>query len=462
MGKLNIVVLGDGILGSEIVKQIGCEYISRKKDNFNIDDESTWNFSNYEIVINCIANTDTYSRKKDDHWKVNYEFVNNLINYCNTHSIKLIHISTEYLYSGSVDNASETDVPVHCNNWYGYTKLLGDGLVQLLSKNYLIFRCMHKPSPFPYNKSWIDQIGNFDYVDKIAELMIRIIERDVTGVYNIGTELKSIYDLAVKTNPNAEPSLALESVPKNISMSVSKMKRDLSKSNFFTIAIPTYEYSGKGSTFLEYSFSILERQTFKDFNVVISDHSLNSDIYDICTKWKNRLNISYIKNDIGRGVISPNINVCLKNSTGKYIKVLFQDDFLLNENSLRITHDFIKLNENVKWIMTAFYHSIDGYELSRPMVPSWNDLIWTGNNSMGCPTGMTIKNENLIFFDEQLNWLMDVDYYKRMFDLYGKPHILNSYTVVNRTWGERLTDTISHEVKVREFKIVRDKYEKPS
>jgi dTDP-4-dehydrorhamnose reductase len=56
----------------------------------------------------------------------------------------LVHISTDYLYSGSVSNASESDVPVHCNNWYGYTKLLADGLVQLESNNYLICRCTHK------------------------------------------------------------------------------------------------------------------------------------------------------------------------------------------------------------------------------------------------------------------------------------------------------------------------------
>jgi dTDP-4-dehydrorhamnose reductase len=57
--------------------------------------------------------------------------------------IKLVHLLT-YLYSGSVSNASESDVPVHCNNWYGYTKLLADGLVQLESNNYLICRCTHK------------------------------------------------------------------------------------------------------------------------------------------------------------------------------------------------------------------------------------------------------------------------------------------------------------------------------
>jgi dTDP-4-dehydrorhamnose reductase len=63
-----------------------------------------------------------HTQKRDLHWDINYKFVHELILFCNKNDIKLVHISTDYLYSGSVSNASESDVPVHCNNWYGYTK----------------------------------------------------------------------------------------------------------------------------------------------------------------------------------------------------------------------------------------------------------------------------------------------------------------------------------------------------
>jgi hypothetical protein len=79
---------------------------------------------------------------------------------------------------------------------------------------------------------------------------------------------------------------------------------------------------------------------------------------------------------------------------------------------------------------------------------------------MGCPSGITIKNENIIFFDEDLNWLMDCDYYKKMYDKHGEPKILNKLTVVNRTSGSRLTNTLSQEIKDRESVIVHKRYEK--
>ena len=53
MGKLKVLVLGDGLLGSEIVKQTEWDYISRKKDGFDITDMET-----YHLLTNDI--TDAY------------------------------------------------------------------------------------------------------------------------------------------------------------------------------------------------------------------------------------------------------------------------------------------------------------------------------------------------------------------------------------------------------------------
>ena len=76
---------------------------------------------------------------------------------------------------------------------------------------------------------------------------------------------------------------------------------------FFSIAIPTYGYGGKGSEFLEFSFNKLKNQTFKNFEVVISDHSIDDTIKDICDKWSSDLDINYTRNEEGRGVISPTL-----------------------------------------------------------------------------------------------------------------------------------------------------------
>jgi dTDP-4-dehydrorhamnose reductase len=229
---MRIVVLGDGILGSEIVKQTSWDYISRKKDNIDFTKIESWSelLLPYDIIVNCIAYTKTYDPNKKLHWDINYKAVSTLVEYCNNHNKKLVHISTDYVYTNSVVEASENDIPIHGNNWYSYTKLLADAYIELKSKNYLICRETHKPNPFPYETAWVDQIGNFDYTDKITSIIIKLIESNSEGIYNVGTELKSIFtlsNLTAKTNPGLKP----ENVPSNTSMNLNKLKDALKKLN---------------------------------------------------------------------------------------------------------------------------------------------------------------------------------------------------------------------------------------
>lgn len=228
---MKAVILGDGLLGKEFQKQTGWDYFSRKKNNFDISDKNFARTPMFGVsgvtIVNCIAHTDTYSDDKTTHWNVNVLGTKNLLDYCEKWGCKLVHISTDYIYTNSVSNASEEDVPVHCNNWYGYTKLVADALVQMYSNKHLIVRETHKPNPFPYEKAWTDQIGNFDSVDKIVPLIVKLIEKECKGVYNVGTETKSVYDLASKSR-KVQPSKRPIHFPSDTTMDLTKLTNLLS------------------------------------------------------------------------------------------------------------------------------------------------------------------------------------------------------------------------------------------
>ena len=62
--KMNkkVLVLGDGLLGSELLKQTNWEYVSRKKNNKDLYSLLPIIVSNEaDVIVNCIANTNTYS-----------------------------------------------------------------------------------------------------------------------------------------------------------------------------------------------------------------------------------------------------------------------------------------------------------------------------------------------------------------------------------------------------------------
>jgi dTDP-4-dehydrorhamnose reductase len=229
-----IVVLGNGILGSELSKQTGWLNISRQTEGFDICREETYTLipESCTVLVNCIANTDTWSDERESHWETNYAGVHKLIEFCNAKNIKLVHISTDYVYAGTKESelvigASEEHIPVNAQNWYSYTKLLGDGLVQLLSKKYLICRCSHKKSPFPYAKAYTDKYGSFDYVDTIAIFIVSLIELEACGVYNVGTHPKSAYELAKQTRYDIQPAQLPNGVPAYSIMNIEKMKKTL-------------------------------------------------------------------------------------------------------------------------------------------------------------------------------------------------------------------------------------------
>jgi dTDP-4-dehydrorhamnose reductase len=236
---MRIVILGDGLLGSDVVKQTGWEYLSRKKDGFDLtqaekfDQYFVENYhgdafaAKYDCIVNCIAYTNTYSPNKQLNWDVNYKGVADLVDFCNKWKIKLILISTDYVYTNSTSEASENDIPIHGNNWYSYTKLLADAYIELRSNNYLICRETHKPNPFPYESAWTDIHTNCDSADVIADLVVQLVELNANGVYNVGTEVQSIYDLAKRSNPDIKAINKPAHVPNDISMNVDKLNKKI-------------------------------------------------------------------------------------------------------------------------------------------------------------------------------------------------------------------------------------------
>jgi dTDP-4-dehydrorhamnose reductase len=220
---MKTVIFGNGLLGGELAKQTQWDCISRKLSKIDICKPSSYEkyLHRYNEVINCIGYTDTSSTEREPSWSVNYVGVIDLVEMCNKYSVKLIQISTDYIYANSMRGKSEEDVPVHYSNWYTYSKLLADAYVQAKCNNYLLIRTSFKPSPFPWEGAWKDLRGNFDYVHVIAFLTRRLVEKKAQGIYNVGTKAKTMQQLAIQTRPECKGILH-ESMPFDVTMDLTK------------------------------------------------------------------------------------------------------------------------------------------------------------------------------------------------------------------------------------------------
>lgn len=217
-----------------------------------------------------------------------------------------------------------------------------------------------------------------------------------------------------------------------------------------SVCIPTHQMENAVS-FLERSFAILEAQTYKDFEVIISDNSDNDDILNVCNL-NTKLKIRYFRNPI-KGM-APNTNNAIKQARGRIIKLLYLDDRLSDERALeRIATHF-----KGGWMATACIHDSNG-QLINEHKASYNDDIYRGNNTIGSPSVIVIENDNPLLFDETMTWLLDCDYYKRLHDRYGPPKIQDKIGVIIGLGSHQMTNILTKEQKMNEFNYISKKYE---
>ena len=92
-----------------------------------------------EIVVNASAftNVDTCELEKERAFAVNSLGVMNIASFCRKYSSKLIHFSTDYVFSGNKGQYSEDSVPDPIN-YYGFSKSIGDAFALSLPSSLVI------------------------------------------------------------------------------------------------------------------------------------------------------------------------------------------------------------------------------------------------------------------------------------------------------------------------------------
>lgn len=224
----------------------------------------------------------------------------------------------------------------------------------------------------------------------------------------------------------------------------------------FSIVIPTYEYNGLATKLLDKLLESVIQQTFQDFEIIVVDHSLNDVIEKYLINYSD-LKIKYIKNDVGRGNSSINMNVGIKNSDGEYIKIMHMDDWFCNAKSLELINNAINLNPNKKWGGVGFNHFYENSQTTaRPILPYIDSNIRT---LIGCPSVSFFINDKELpnLFDENLIIINDSDMHIRLGKKYGEPILINEFCVTVRMSDNQVSNLVSHEKHTNEINYYKTK-----
>lgn len=204
-----------------------------------------------------------------------------------------------------------------------------------------------------------------------------------------------------------------------------------------SICIPVYK-NPKGLKKLLESIAV---QDFKDFEVIVSDDVdgadrvsdsddisgagssyINSDIAlckDIALNFQGSMDLKYIKHR-STGRPGDNWNSSIENASGKYIKMMFHDDWFTGPDSLG---KYVKLldSSDAPFAFSGSMQVSSDWRYARHIKDKDLQIISEAirnlyiGNTIGAPSATIFRNKG-IEFDRNLRWLIDMDFYLRQMD----------------------------------------------
>ena len=224
---MNILVTGaNGQLGNEM-RRISAgsrdHYIFTDVAELDITDASAVSDmvkgNDVEVIVNCAAYTNVDKAEDDEATAdlLNNLAVRNLAEAAAAADALLIHVSTDYVFSGNCCIPYTEDSPVEPLGAYGRTKLAGEKSLAAAGCRYMIFRTAWLYSQFGKNfvktmrkltaekdtlNVVFDQVGTPTYAGDLAALICKVISERMTdrqGIYHFSDEgVCSWYDFAVE------------------------------------------------------------------------------------------------------------------------------------------------------------------------------------------------------------------------------------------------------------------------
>jgi dTDP-4-dehydrorhamnose reductase len=190
---------GSGLLGSEFKRLLPAAKYPVSSE-FNVTNFAQMKeyarLNGCEIVIHAAAFTSPPLVDKDPLKAIGVNIIGtaNVVKLCVEFGLRLIYISTDYVFNGERGNYKETD-PVYPVNKYAWSKLGGECAVRMYDKA-LIIRTTFGPNVFPYPKAFVDQWTSRESVSVIARKIVSLLDKDITGVIHVGGKKKTVYEYA--------------------------------------------------------------------------------------------------------------------------------------------------------------------------------------------------------------------------------------------------------------------------
>lgn len=209
---MNVIVTGaNGMLAQDLIPIVtkGNNVYPITKDDLDIRElskiEEKLNDIDVDVIINCAAYTkvDLAETERDLAFEINEKAVKNLVDYCKVRNITLTHVSTDYVFDGTVESPYVETDKTNPLSVYGESKLMGETYIQENLEKYFIIRTSwlygNTGKNFVKTMIWLgetketfnvvnDQIGCPTYTEDLSHAIFNLINAEAYGLYHFSGE----------------------------------------------------------------------------------------------------------------------------------------------------------------------------------------------------------------------------------------------------------------------------------
>lgn len=159
------------------------------------------------------------------------------------------------------------------------------------------------------------------------------------------------------------------------------------------------------------------------------------------------------------GRMGETYNACIKKSEGDIIKMMGMDDYFAHPNSLKEIVEAFEAYPDSWWVAAACMHDDEKKgEVWGQHIPKWNEKLWYGWNTVGGFATISLRNKDVPLINEELDWVVDCDWYWRIWQQHGLPRIIENTNVIIGVHEGQTTNKLSDEQKVKEYQLMHQRY----
>ena len=181
-----------------------------------------------------------------------------------------------------------------------------------------------------------------------------------------------------------------------------------------SICIPAY----KRTDFLKRLLDSIAIQSFHGFEVIITDDSPGDELSTLMATYEKKIDLKYFRNTKPLGT-PENWNEAILKASGQWIKLMHDDDWFTDANSLQYFVDAINSQPDKNFIFSAYRKVfLDEDRMEDVSINAFlyrllqkNPFTLIASNIIGPPSVVIHRNDKHFFYDKNLKWLVDIDFY---------------------------------------------------